>query len=140
MKSWSSLLKKDSNFDLIMGSCGSKPTGCGMGIRRKKNPTRKRLVVRKTSSLSHKLSQVDSSVSLDRSYCNPTYQGNDFFFLVMIWWNILWVIVSFYFGMQCFFWLVGFSWLFVVVCVGLDCCSYFDIHFARYKLVLHVKT
>lgn len=65
-----------------MGSCGSKPTGCGMGIRRKKNPTRKRLVVRKTSSLSHKLSQVDSSVSIDRSYCNPTYQGIDFIFFV----------------------------------------------------------
>lgn len=60
-----------------MGACGSKPTGCGcgMGIRRKNNPTRKRLVVRKTSSLSHKLSQVDSSVPIDRSFCNPTYQG-----------------------------------------------------------------
>lgn len=46
-----------------------------MGIRKKNNPTRKRLVVRKTSSLSHKLNQVDSSVSIDRSYCNPTYQG-----------------------------------------------------------------
>ncbi|KAK1374337.1 Protein ENHANCED DISEASE RESISTANCE like [Heracleum sosnowskyi] len=59
-----------------MGSCGSKPTGCGMGIRRKNNPTRKRLVVRKTSALSHKLSQVDSSVSVDRSFCNPSYQVN----------------------------------------------------------------
>ncbi|CAK9170017.1 unnamed protein product [Ilex paraguariensis] len=59
-----------------MGACGSKPRGCVGG--RSKSRKRSRIVrrERKIHVRSRKLNKVNSSASNDRSYCNPTFQGN----------------------------------------------------------------
>lgn len=98
-----------------MGACGSKPRGCGMGFRRKFRARRR---ITKTPSLSNKLNKVDpspvSSVSIDRSFCNPTYQGIIlFYFFVTFRWNVLWVVLNF--RIRCF----SFTNLLVI-----DCCLF----------------
>jgi hypothetical protein len=67
-----------------MGVCGSKPksmcNGGRLGLRKKKNPgggrRRRRVAVSKVPSSSNKLTNPDPSLPTDRSYSNPTFQGN----------------------------------------------------------------
>lgn len=65
-----------------MGVCGSKPKGCvGVGFRpgkkqRKNRPKRVRKARSSSRNNVKQLNKVDSSASIDRSYCNPTFQGN----------------------------------------------------------------